>query len=200
MEGMPNLIKRIKRHLYNFFIGEKIIKFGHPIDILDGNRVWLISDMHFNHRNILKWSRPEFRNVQEMNRRLISNWNHHVGKNDRVFCLGDFGDQRFMRKLNGKITLAKGNHDHRQWNRQFVVKYKDMKFLFIHDPDYQMTNWFDGDWIIHGHTHNNTPFIDIGRKRVNVSVEVINFTPITMEHLYQLLKESPNYRENRPLL
>jgi hypothetical protein len=35
---------------------------------------------------------------------------------------------------------------------------------------------------------------------VNVSVEVINFTPITMEHLYQLLKESPNYRENRPLL
>jgi calcineurin-like phosphoesterase family protein len=75
-----------------------------------------------------------------------------------------------------------------------------MKFLFIHDPDYHMTNWFDGDWIIHGHTHTNTPFIDISRKRVNVSVEMINYTPLTMERLYQILKESPNYLENRPLL
>lgn len=198
--SMPNLIKRIKRHFYHFFIGDKILKFGHPTEIFDGDRVWLISDMHFNHRNMLKWCRPEFHNVQQMNSRLIQNWNYHVNRNDRVFCLGDFGDSRFLRKLNGKVTLAKGNHDKKQWNRQFVVQYKDLKLLFLHDPDSTMTNWFDGDWIIHGHHHINTPFVDVHRKRVNVSVEVINYTPISMEHLYQILQESKGYNDNRPVL
>ena len=183
---MSDLIKKIKRHFYNFFIGNRIIKFGNPIEILDGNRVWLISDMHFSHRKLLGWSRPEFHNVKEMNNRMISNWNHRVGNYDRVFCLGDFWDNRYLRRLNGKITLAKGNHDKKQWNRQFVVKYKDMKFLFLHDPDSRMTDWFDGDWIIHGHTHINSPFIDIARKRVNVCVEMINYTPISMEEIYAL--------------
>lgn len=57
--------------------------------------------------------------------------------------------------------------------KQFILKYRDMKFLVLHDPDSYATNWFDGDWIIHGHTHVNSPFIDIIRKRVNVSVEAI---------------------------
>lgn len=195
---MSNLLKKIKHRFYNFFIGDKIIKFGNPVEVLDGNRVWLISDMHFSHGKLLGWSRPEFHNVREMNNRMVSNWNYHVGTYDRVFCLGDFWDNRYLGRLNGKITLAKGNHDKKQWNRQFIVKYKDMKFLLLHDPDSQITNWFDGDWIIHGHTHINTPFIDIARRRVNVCVERINYTPISMEEIYKIVQESKNYHDNRP--
>jgi len=129
----------------------------------------------------------------------MANWNFHVGQYDRVFCLGDFGDARMLKQLNGKITLAKGNHDNKQWNRQFVISYRDMEFLVLHDPDSYATNWFDGDWIIHGHTHVNSPFIDINKKRVNVSVEAINYTPITMEEIYSIIQESKSYNDNRPV-
>ncbi|MGD0534668.1 MAG: metallophosphoesterase family protein [Methanoregula sp.] len=175
------------------------MRFGDTIDVIDGKRVWFISDMHFGHRNIIQWCRPEFRNLKEMHQRIVSNWNFVVGRYDRVFCLGDFGDFRLFRKLKGKITLAKGNHDNKQWSKQYVLNYRGMKFLVLHDPDSMATNWFDGDWIIHGHTHINSPFIDIRRKRVNVSVEVINYTPITMEEIYHIIQESKNYRDNRPV-
>lgn len=76
------------------------------------------------------------------------------------------------------------------------MKYRDLKFLVVHNPD-DNTRWFNDGWIIHGHTHVNTPFIDIHRKRVNVSCEMINYTPITMEKIYSIIKESVNYRDNR---
>lgn len=195
---MPHFFSKVKNFLYRTFIGNGIIRFGDTIEVIDGKRVWFISDMHFGHRNIIRWCRPEFRNLKDMHRRIISNWNFHVGRYDRVFCLGDFGDFRLFKKLNGKITLAKGNHDNKQWNKQFVLHYRGLKFLVLHDPDSLATNWFDGDWIIHGHTHVNSPFIDIRRKRVNVSVEAINFAPITMEEIYNIIQESKNYRDNRP--
>jgi calcineurin-like phosphoesterase family protein len=101
--------------------------------------------------------------------------------------------------LKGKITIAKGNHDRKQWNRQYILKYKGLKFLVLHDPD-DNSKWFDGDWIIHGHTHINSPFIDIINKRINVSVEMINYTPITMEKIYNIIEESNTYKDNRKFL
>lgn len=196
---MPYFFRKVKNFFYRLFIGNRIVRFGDTVDVIDGKRVWFISDMHFGHKNIIRWCRPEFHNLKDMHRRLISNWNVHVGRYDRVFCLGDFGDFRLFKKLKGKITLAKGNHDKKQWNRQFVLNYRGMKFLVLHDPDYLATNWFYGDWIIHGHTHINSPFIDIRRKRVNVSVEAINYTPITMEEIFNIIQESKNYRDNRPV-
>lgn len=95
--------------------------------------------------------------------------------------------------------MAKGNHDRKQWDRQYILKYRDMKFLILHDPD-NATGWFDGDWIIHGHTHVNTPFIDIIKKRVNVSCEMINYRPISMEKIYTIVQESLNYKEDRWVL
>jgi calcineurin-like phosphoesterase family protein len=192
---------RIKHHFYKIFIGNRQIKFDSPTsgEIINGKRVWFISDMHFGHNNIIKWCRPEFRNLKDMHKRMIANWNFHVSRNDRVFCLGDFGDSRVLKKLNGKVTLVKGNHDKKQWNKQFVLKYRDMKFLVLHDPDDPKndSSWFDGDWIIHGHTHVNSPFVNIKRNRVNVSVEVINYTPISMEEIYSILQESETYHGNR---
>jgi calcineurin-like phosphoesterase family protein len=191
---MSSFHKRIKNFFYNTFIGNKILKNN---EILDGNRVWFISDMHFGHRNMIKWCRGDcFKNLKQMHQRMISNWNYRVGNYDRVYCLGDFGDFRYKRQLKGRITLAKGNHDNKQWNRQYVLTYKGMKFLILHDPD-NATNWFDDGWIIHGHTHVTSPFIDITKKRVNVSVEMINYTPITIEDIYKIVDESKNYKDDR---
>ena len=194
---MSHFYEKIKNQFIKSLFGNRIMENE---EILDGEKVWFISDMHFGHRNIIKWCRHDcFKNLKQMNERMISNWNYHVGSYDRVFCLGDFGDFRYKRRLKGKITIAKGNHDRKQWNRQYVLKYKGLKFLILHDPD-DDSNWFDGDWIIHGHTHINTPFIDIINKRVNVSVEMINYTPITMEKIYKIVEESKTYKDNRKYL
>jgi calcineurin-like phosphoesterase family protein len=186
-QGFRNLFSRVLR-------GRKIMDGD---EILDGSRVWFISDMHFGHRNLLKWSRGDsFRNLNEMHSRLIHNWNRAVTRDDRVFCLGDFGDRRFMRQLNGVVTHAKGNHDRRNWNRQYVLRYRGKRFLVLHDPN-NATTWFDGDWIIHGHTHINTPFVDIGRRRINVSAEMINYAPISMDTIWRIAEESSGYRDDR---
>ena len=197
------LTKKLTRFVYNNFTKDRIwreIKANH-YEILDGRRFWLISDMHFNHKKIISWCRHDcFSDVKQMNRRMIHNWNYRVGKFDKVLNIGDFGDSRFIKDLNGSITITKGNHDRKQWNRQYILEYRDMKFLVTHNPEKNGTFWFDGDWIIHGHTHINTPFIDIYRKRVNVSVEMINYTPLNIEEIYNIIKESENYNDNRWIL
>lgn len=92
---------------------------------------WFTSDLHLNHRNIIKycnrpWSsgKDESGNlvvtnedVEKMNEDLIRNWNSVVNPNDVVYNLGDFalGDRSripdFVSRLNGKINLVMGNHD-----------------------------------------------------------------------------------------
>ncbi len=92
---------------------------------------WFVSDLHLNHRNIIKYcNRPwnsgmdengnivvTDEDVERMNEDLIRNWNSVVGKNDVVYNLGDFalGDRsripEFVSRLNGKINLVMGNHD-----------------------------------------------------------------------------------------
>lgn len=185
-------------HLYN-----GISRFFHkspssqPIVIKDGSRVWFISDTHFGHRNLFKWCRyNSFKNFSNMNSQLIKNWNCVVKPYDKIYHLGDFGSYRFRRYLKGRIFFIKGNHDRRTWKRQLVIQYRDLTFLLIHNPK-DHTDWFPGDWIIHGHTHINSPFLYKSKKRINVSCEVINYRPITLENIYQRIKESKDYRDDR---
>lgn len=44
----------------------------------DGSRVYFTSDTHFNHTNIISFCQRPFKNVDEMNERIIANWNEVV--------------------------------------------------------------------------------------------------------------------------
>ena len=82
------------------------------------------ADQHFGHENILKYEaekrvnehgRP-FNSVDQMNDYLVDCWNSDVGKEDEVYCLGDFSFKlHTMREilpfLNGTKILIVGNHD-----------------------------------------------------------------------------------------
>lgn len=57
-------------------------------------KIYLTSDCHFNHLNIIKLGRP-FSSIEEMNETIVSNWNDTVGEEDTVYVLGDF----FMGKV-----------------------------------------------------------------------------------------------------
>lgn len=89
------------------------------INIQEGQKIWFTSDLHFSHRNILKFCNRPWENTTQMEKGLVENWNSVVGDNDIVFVLGDtfwFNDSQHIRKvlaqLKGKeIYLIPGNHD-----------------------------------------------------------------------------------------
>ncbi len=93
-------------------------------------KIFIVSDTHFNHANIIKYACRPFENIQDMNQALIEGWNSVVRPNDKVFHLGDFGfgtDEQItsiLSQLNGNKTLILGNHDltksPRRWIQNFL--------------------------------------------------------------------------------
>lgn len=80
-------------------------------------KIFFTSDLHFSHKNVIKYCQRPFEGIAEMERILIENWNSVVGPQDTVYVLGDVffcGKQRaedIIKKLNGYKILVKGNHD-----------------------------------------------------------------------------------------
>ena len=76
--------------------------------------IFFTSDLHFGHKNILKYCNRPWNSVEEMDEGLIQNWNNTVGKDDIIFNLGDFAfasNQRWrelISRLNGKHYLILG--------------------------------------------------------------------------------------------
>ena len=161
--------------------------------------IYLISDTHFDHENIIRYCHRPFNSKYEMNKCLIENWNNTVNKNDVVYFLGDWGYGKghrpisyWKRQLNGKIISIQGinskGHPHDKYGlRHKIIKYKKHTFLLVHDPNNAL-KW--KGWVIHGHTHNNAmdkyPFINGNRKTINVSVELTDYKPISLEALESL--------------
>ncbi len=83
----------------------------------DGSKVYLTSDTHFHHQNIIKFCDRPFKDVEEMNYKLVESWNKKVPHDGLVFHLGDFAWggydnwKNIRDQLNGEIVLIKGNHD-----------------------------------------------------------------------------------------
>ena len=181
---------------------------------LSSGFTYLISDTHFDHKNIIKYCHRPFPNVTEMNKVLKNNWNNSVGDNDTVYFLGDwaFGwrhkpAQYWERQLNGAIVSIRGSHDRDARSIQ-ILDFKELHFngynvLLIHNPDptnkYQtpeqtqkLHDW--RGWIIHGHVHNHNPdrypFINGEKKTINVSVELINYKPVSLNYLLSLNLDS----------
>ena len=94
------------------------------------SNIWVISDTHFNHANILKFTDSNtgdlirgsrFATVREMDDYMIERWNATVKPGDKVYHLGDvffgYNDadyayfQRMWPKLHGQKRLIVGNHD-----------------------------------------------------------------------------------------
>ena len=90
--------------------------FDYCEEILN-KKIYFISDTHFNHKNIIKYCSRPFKDVEEMNKVLIENWNNTVTDFDTIFHLGDVAltneseMKEIVPKLKGKKILIKGNHD-----------------------------------------------------------------------------------------
>lgn len=61
--------------------------------------IWVTSDSHFNHANIIALCNRPFTCVDIMNECLIENWNARVSKEDLVIHCGDFAFGTAQKKL-----------------------------------------------------------------------------------------------------
>ena len=163
---------------------------------------YYISDLHFDHTNVIKFDNRPFKDVEEMNNTLINNWNSVVKGGDIVYVLGDvlFGDEnRFneiVNKLNGQIVLVKGNHDRLQFNKlnkRKVIKIVD--YLEIKDTAFgkpykvYMSHYFmplfskhrnENCVHLYGHVHNSDEWefckevTKLAQERYNSKSKILN--------------------------
>lgn len=84
------------------------------------SEIWVQSDPHFFHENIIQYCGRPFGNADLMNEYMVEKWNKTVKPEDKVYCLGDvyFGKDRtreeittLLSSLKGKKRLILGNHD-----------------------------------------------------------------------------------------
>lgn len=168
-------------------------------------KTFLIADTHFFHENVIKYCNRPFKSVEEMNQVMIKNWNETVDDNDIIYHLGDFTmapyakeisykdryinvANKLLDNLNGKKYLIRGNHDPRKgilgqcyWEDSFR-EIELNGFLLTHKPK-------ETDLInIHGHVHDKMPFwyIEDGKDKFNVSVDMIGFRPISIDIIMEI--------------
>ena len=178
------------------------------------SKFYLISDNHFSEydgpKDVISIFNRPFKNSAEMNRIMIENWNGVVRPEDTVFSLGDFAwtaaeMKKYARLLNGNKYFILGNHDF-EGDRTFymeenydnavfplmsVLTFKNKDFLLVHRPE-DVPYWWNG-WVIHGHHHwmlPKFPFIDGKSRNINVSCELIDYTPIDIDWILSLSIES----------
>jgi calcineurin-like phosphoesterase family protein len=174
------------------------------VKITTNTQIWFTSDHHFGHENIIKYCSRPFQSVEEMNLKMIENWNQVIPHDGIVFHLGDFayGGIEFVRdiraKLNGTIHFVRGNHDKIQ-DSQLLTVFKtvnDIARVKVIDPDvpegiqrielchYPFKSWngsFRGSWHLYGHCHQNLP--EDSSFSFDIGVDGFNFTPVSYEQV-----------------
>lgn len=82
------------------------------------SKEYVISDLHFNHKNILDYERNEFNDINEHDEYIVLRWNKTVKMEDIVYFLGDLTmtiDREYLMNLISRLNdykiMIKGNHD-----------------------------------------------------------------------------------------
>ena len=83
---------------------------------------WFTSDLHFQHKNICKYTdRSKYTTPEKHAEWLTDLWNKQVSASDEIYHLGDFSFAKkyeeiaeTVSKLNGQKHFLKGNHDDRK--------------------------------------------------------------------------------------
>ena len=172
-------------------------------DCVMTSNTFFTSDTHFYHINILKYCNRPFSSVEEMNEKLIENWNNVVGKNDIVWHLGDFcfgkkeNISEILPKLNGKINLVMGNHDHqkigfyydvgfhRVYDRQIIIN----GFYILSHAPVEFINENCPFYNIYGHVHDNPCYNTWSKSGICVCVERHDYKPISWEEIQKYIKD-----------
>lgn len=172
------------------------------------SNIFFTSDWHLFHEKTFSTFKKvdgsplrNFSNVDEMNEFIIDSHNKVVKPNDKVYFLGDAVFHKkylyIIDRFNGDKVLIKGNHDlldakdYLQYFRDIRGTHQVKGLLMSHIPIHpeSLGRW---GFNVHGHLHANV-ITHNGRpdpRYINVSVENINYTPISLEEIRERTKNS----------
>lgn len=171
----------------------------------EGRKVWVTSDWHFGHHNIIKYSDRPFETADEMDSKMIYNFNNIVHPDDISIWVGDvsFRGARethdLVNRCNGYKILIVGNHDIEKDGKikpaasfnevHLLMKYQvaDINLIFTHYPiDELHEQWTN----VHGHEHisSHSPYRD-SNQHINVCCELHNYTPISLDLILNWVRD-----------
>jgi len=164
-------------------------------------KTWFTADSHLGHANIIRFCNRPFNDVDEMDTKLIENWNSKVGPKDEVYHLGDFAFRSkyhpniYKNELNGKIHLIFGNHDKKNLYGGFnilppqtEIKINNISITLNH---FAMRVWnksHHGAWHLYGHSHGTLEPIGLS---LDVGVDSHNYFPWSFEEIQEFMNQQP---------
>lgn len=157
--------------------------------------IWVISDTHFGHENIIGYCGRPFQDARHMDEMLIQNWNSLVKDGDIVWHLGDVymggNFDQIAPRLKGQKRLLLGNHDNGK-DQSLLRAFKKIELwrvwpefglIFSHLPMHEssMQTQRSVDYVnVHGHIHQNK---SPSERHINICVEQTNYHPINIDTL-----------------
>ncbi len=158
------------------------------------------SDIHFGHKNVIRFCNRPFKTVSEMNESIVENWNNLVTDHDRVFVVGDVFlcdpgiAKTYIERLNGYKILIKGNHDMHEkkmlevgfdeFHKEYDYTMPDGRLALLkHYPSPDCIVEEKYDLTIHGHIHIDKR---VNGKKINVSTDIWDYTPVSIDRLASL--------------
>ncbi len=169
--------------------------------------IYYTSDLHFGHRNAIKFDKRPFDTIEEMDAFLIQNWNNCVQPDDHVYIVGDFAYRNekpaewYLDQLAGHKHLIIGNHDWKTLKNETAMKCFESveQIMMILDDDqqvclchYPIAEWNGarhGAWLVYGHIHASTDdayqFMKTRSKALNAAACINDYKPATLADLME---------------
>lgn len=162
------------------------------------------ADWHLDHANVIKYDNRPFKNVEEMNKTIIDNYNNIVKPNDNFYFLGDFcfnirNAEAHLEKLNGNLFFIRGNHDKKDMIRlyqkygtylgeQKKIKVQGQEIVLNH---YGMRVWdksHHGTWALYGHSHGSLPD-DPNSLSMDVGCMLFDYKPLEFAQIKEIMSK-----------
>jgi len=171
--------------------------------------VRFISDLHFGHRSILKFSPQRGGTcVDSHSDWLVHQWNSVVARNDYIWVLGDIcfdkTHLKHLKKLRGQKVMVWGNHDlfslpvYQQYFHLVYGFRKKYGYWISHAPVHPQE--LRGKRNIHGHVHSNYVLGPDGLtddRYVNVCVEACDGKPVALDEINARFPQEPKVKSQK---
>jgi calcineurin-like phosphoesterase family protein len=180
------------------------------------SKIFVCSDLHFNHDRSFVYSARGFNSVEEMNEAIIERHNSKVSPEDEVYICGDLclggcvegitaRNQTLIERLNGRIHIILGNHDTPARIEMYrmcknvvevvyatMIHYRGYHFYLSHFPT--LTANLEKETLkqcticLFGHTHSKERFFNDMPFMYNIAMDAHNCYPVLLDDAIEEMK------------
>lgn len=172
---------------------------------------YFIADTHIGYGSRRIVSQRGFgSNWERHEQEVLNGINRVINRHSVLYILGDVGSKddynhlkKFLTSINTRrIILLVGNHDEeknfKRLKEEFIIQGYDkiiqerchkVPFTLCHYPIFEWEGFFRNGIHLFGHCHNN---VDLGWKSMDVGIDNIGYTPISVDEVMALLSKYDN--------